>query len=88
MVKLRCQDCGRIVEGEESDIDEEKTCKECEGYFAVLGTEDDVYEEPSKIETEIEYPKKIIEKPIKVYVDKDGVPLDSSFNPLDKSKFD
>ena len=45
---------------------------------------DKVY--PRQTETKIEYQEKIVEK--QVIVDKDGTPIDTSFNPLAKSKFD
>ena len=132
MVKIRRQDCGKVIEGKKSDVDN-NSC-DCNGALAVLGSEDDSYE-PNECdnckkdigdgdshgcdececdhicddcmtdfenvslckkclykkhpqETKIEYQEKIVEKPVKVYVDKEGIPLDSSFNPLNKSKFD
>ena len=41
-----------------------------------------------EVETKIEYQEKIIEKPVKVFINQDGVPIDTSFNPSNKSKFD
>lgn len=42
MVKLRCQDCGDIIDGKLSDIDELEC--DCGGSYAKLGSEDDEYE--------------------------------------------
>ena len=136
MVTLRCQDCGRTTEGKKSDVDE-TSCTECDGSFAVKGSEDDSYETtkcdkcgkeipgdvdtfscdeceddticqdciiefsntnlckkcidkeyPRRLETKVEYKDKIVEKEVKVFVDKEGTPIDISFNPQKKSKFD
>lgn len=137
MVKLRCQDCGKVIEGKKADVDDSE-CN-CGGSYAIMGSEDDEYEPqqcpickkelegdadtwqceecdeegicedciiefenannyfckpcvnkayPRPQETKIEYQEKIVEKPVKVYVDKEGNPLDVSFNPYKKSKFD
>ena len=147
MPKLRCQDCGRITEGKNSDVDE-SSCdgdgkdNECGGSFAILNSEDDEYEpqlcagckkeifdvdnnswtcdecdeEPfckdcivlfeeancsycnsctdkargsnPKVETKIveKIVERIVEKPI--YLTKEGIPIDTSFNPNQKTKFD
>lgn len=59
------------------DLDNVSVCKQCV---------DRAY--PRKAD----YIEKIVEKPIevekKVYVDKEGMPIDVSFNPFKKSKFD
>lgn len=137
MVKLRCQDCGEVIEGKKVDVDD-SSC-DCGGSYAILGSEGDEYEPikcsickkeikgdadtwdceecseegicedciiefesagnffckscveeayPRPKETKIEYQEKIVEKPVKVYVDKEGTPLDVSFKPMNKSKFD
>lgn len=137
MVKLRCQDCGEIIDGKKNDVDELE-CG-CGGSYAVLNSDDDEYEPntcpickkelkgdvdtweceecnedgicedciiefenagnyyckscveeayPVKSETKIEYKDRIVEKPVKIYVDKEGVPIDTSFNPNSKTKFD
>ena len=44
MVKIRCQDCGRIVEVKK-DWDTDATCDECSGDFAELNSDEDEYEE-------------------------------------------
>lgn len=135
MIKLRCQDCGRIQDGKKSDI-ENSEC-ECGGSLAVMGSEDDEYEPvecpfckreikgeedtftcdecdeenicekciiqfessgnnyckecidkayPRKTENKVEYKEKVVEKV--VYVDKEGTPLNTTFNPFDKTEFD
>lgn len=147
MVKIRCQDCGRIVDVQ-TGWDTYATCNDCGGDFAELDSEDDLYEEeeseeededsddedeeeetyecenceesysdkkdvilfdldcddseynvcickkcidkkyPREVETEIKYRNNIIEKEVKIFVDKEGIPIDNSFNPDNKSKFD
>lgn len=79
----RCEEC-----------DKENICEDCivefenaETYYCI----DCVREAcPSlfKTETKVEYQDRIVEKEVKVYVDKDGTPIDISFNPAKKSKFD
>lgn len=130
MVKIRCQDCGRIV-ATDKIWDENTECSECDGSFAELNSDDDCYEEetpeeetytceecgedfsdeetiqfknselifckkcmqkamPSSIQTKIEYKDRIIEKPIEkiVYLTQDGTPIDNTFNPNNKTRFD
>jgi len=133
MVKLLCQDCGKVIEGKRADVDESEC--DCGGSYAVVGSDDDTYEanecdkckkdvsndetfscdecgddnickdcicskfenvnicrkclekeSPSKTEVKVEYKDKIVERI--VYVDKEGVPIDAKFNPINKSRFD
>jgi predicted nucleic acid-binding Zn ribbon protein len=135
MTKVRCQDCGEIMDVKVSDIDD--TSCDCGGDLARLGSEDDTYEptccpickkeiKPDddsyscdecneedlcedctqefenagvtlcnnclkdivKTETKIEYQDRIVEKEVLKYVDKDGTPIDTSYNPNKKSRFD
>lgn len=136
MVKLRCQDCGNIIEGKKSDVDNSECEKDdCGGSFAILNSDDDEYEPtecdhckkecvageyecdecdevvcreciimelenvtickkcvdkayPRKIENKVEYKDRIIEKEVKVFVDKDGTPINSGQDVFGKTEFD
>jgi formylmethanofuran dehydrogenase subunit E len=46
MVKLRCQDCGEIIDGSYSDIDDSEC--DCGGDYEKLNSPDDTYEESDK----------------------------------------
>lgn len=74
-----CDECGEDVceDCYIEDLESVSVCKKCI---------DEAYPRPQ--ETKIEYQEKIVEKPVKVYVNKDGTPLDTSFNPNNKIKFD
>lgn len=91
----KCPICNEEVnpndEGESwtcDECDEENICKDCIVEFENSGNcfckkcVDEVYPR----ETKIEYKEKIVEKP--VYLNKEGIPLDNSFNPNNKTKFD
>jgi hypothetical protein len=90
-------------EDNEEEYEEEFSCTSCgkgvkEGEYIELPDGDDIGSNfvfckkcvdriyPRKIETKIEYKERVVEKPI--YLNKDGVPLNTTFNPFDKSKFD
>jgi hypothetical protein len=47
MVKIRCQNCGRIVEVEKA-WNKSFTCDDCSGNFAELNSKDDTFEEESE----------------------------------------
>ena len=53
MVKIRCQDCGRIVEVDK-DWDIEATCDGCNGYFKESDSKEDTYEEEEEDSNEDE----------------------------------
>lgn len=93
---FECAHCKRDIrsvgEGEEYTCDEcgDEVCDDC-----MVGFEnaqickqciDKAY--PRKIETKIEYKERIVEKPVKVIVDKEGTPIDTTFNPNNTSRFD
>lgn len=84
----KCPICKKEIKGNEDtyecdECSEEEVCENCGSTICMNCLKDIV-----KVETKVEYQEKIVEKPVKVYVDKEGVPLDVSFNPNNKSKFD
>jgi YgiT-type zinc finger domain-containing protein len=48
VIKLRCQDCGRIVDGKIGDKFRDIECSECEGNMEILDSEDDTYNPKNK----------------------------------------
>jgi len=93
---VTCPICKKEIQDAENhtweceECREENVCEDCiiefedAGCFYCKNCVDKAY--PRSSETKIEYQEKIVEKPI--YVDKDGTPIDTTFNPNNKSKFD
>ena len=76
--QAECNECGQYICDEDSiqfENSEYLFCKPCV---------DKIY--PRQTNTKIEYKEKIVEKPI--YINKDGTPVNTSFVPDNKSKFD
>jgi len=90
-----CSNCKKEIKEDEdtftcNECDEENICEDCIIEFENSNTfyckkcMDKVY--PHTIETKIEYKERIVEKP--VYIKEDGTPIDTSFNPNNKTRFD
>jgi hypothetical protein len=86
---------------EEIDVDNDETyecdecgddelCEGCVHEFENAGVTicNDCLKGLIKVETKIEYQDKIVEKEIVKYVDKEGTPIDTTYNPNNKTKFD
>ncbi len=91
----KCPICKKDIKSDEDtytcdECSEEGLCEKCIHEFENCGSTIcmDCLKGLVKTETKIEYQEKIVEKPVKVFVNQDGVPIDTSFNPSNKSKFD
>lgn len=89
---IKCSVCkDEITEDETNTCDEcddDYVCSDCLHEFNCGNICMNCLKDIVKTETKIEYKDKIVEKEVKVYVDKEGIPINTSYNPNVKSRFD